>query len=153
MNSQQAISIQTLRSSLCQSLIAAGKTSATEIINEAKALEEYVFGNKASNEVVTINTKAKENTVVGSTVSKTETQTVAIEQPVEEVQVEQTTEQATAPTAEEVKAILMSVAKKNRDALMQILKNFSATKVSDLKEEDYSSVYAAAEQALETNNA
>lgn len=126
----------TWRNAMCQSLIAAGKTSAEEIIAEVSKLETFVFSN-------TINHPAEAKAVqVLEQVQTAETPTEP--EPV----VETEAEVATATyTRDDVKSALMQVAKKSRDDLAAILAKFNVSNISSIKESDFAAVIQLAENA------
>lgn len=144
MTSQQPSTIQTLRSALCQSLIAAGKTAATEIIEEVSALEKFIFGKASVQNVVlaqnTPNTEATSTAPAETAVATAEAESIPADTTV------------TLPTAAEIKTALMAVAKKSREALQGILDTFNVVKVSEIQEADYPRVMQLAEAALENAN-
>lgn len=126
----------TWRNAMCQSLIAAGKTSAEEIIAEVSKLETFVFSN-------TINHPAEAKAVqVLEQVQTAETPTEP--EPVVETEAEVAT---AAYTRDDVKSALMQVAKKSRDDLAAILAKFNVSNISSIKESDFAEVIQLAENA------
>ncbi|GEM_PF-6975215 len=143
---QYTPSVQEIRHSLCSQLIGAGLKTATDIVDTAKAIEDYVFGNKT-----TFVPEAQNST--GET--KTE-KTAAIKQEksaevVAEKQTAGTSEQAQVEFAD-VKAALMRVAKANRDEFLAIMKKFNAATVPAIRPEDFQAVIAEVEK-FEAENA
>lgn len=126
----------TWRNAMCQSLIAAGKTSAEEIIAEVSKLETFVFSNA-------INHPAEAKAVqVLEQVQTAETPTEP--EPVVETEAEVAT---AAYTRDDVKSALMQVAKKSRDDLAAILAKFNVSNISSIKESDFAAVIRLAENA------
>lgn len=126
----------TWRNAMCQSLIAAGKTSAEEIIAEVSKLETFVFSNA-------INHPAEAKAVqVLEQVQTAETPTEP--EPVVETEAEAAT---AAYTRDDVKSALMQVAKKSRDDLAAILSKFNVTNISSIQESDFAEVIQLAENA------
>ena len=124
------------RNAMCQSLIAAGKTSAEEIIAEVSKLETFVFSNA-------INHPAE-----AKAVQVLEQVQTAEAEPVVETVVETEAEAATATyTRDDVKSALMQVAKKSRDDLAAILAKFNVSNISSIKESDFAAVIQLAENA------
>lgn len=128
----------TWRNAMCQSLIAAGKTSAEEIIAEVSKLETFVFSNTISHPA-----EAKAVQVLE------QAQAAEVETPTEpEPVVETEAEAATATyTRDDVKSALMQVAKKSRDDLAAILSKFNVSNISSIKESDFAEVIQLAENA------
>lgn len=141
---------------MCQSLIAAGKTSAEEIIAEVSKLETFVFSNTISHPA-----EAKAVQVLEQA-QAAEVETPTEPEPVVETEAEAATEtQTSAETApaqveenavsfDDVKAALMQVAKKSRTELQEILNHFGAANLSAIQSKDFAEVVRMAEQALET---
>ncbi|WP_168395148.1 hypothetical protein [Acinetobacter indicus] len=133
----------TWRNAMCQSLIAAGKTTAEDIIAEVTKLEDFVFGKQ---------------------VGEAQFEPVLTEAPVASVVEEQSSqvrdelqdaEQTDAPTftADDVKSALMQVAKKSRSELQRILSHFDVANVSAIRPDQYAAVVAMTEETLETADA
>lgn len=122
----------TWRNAMCQSLIAAGKTSAEEIIAEVSKLETFVFSNA-------INHPAE-----AEAVQVLEQVQTAEAEPVAETEVEAAT---ATYTRDDVKSALMQVAKKSRDDLAAILAKFNVSNISSIKESDFAAVIQLAENA------
>ena len=126
----------TWRNEMCQSLIAAGKTSAEEIIAEVSKLETFVFSNA-------INHPAEAKAVqVLEQAQAAEVETPTKSEPVVETEVE-----AVTYTRDDVKSALMQVAKKSRDDLAAILAKFNVSNISSIKESDFAAVIQLAENA------
>lgn len=123
---------------MCQSLIAAGKTSAEEIIAEVSKLETFVFSNTISHPA-----EAKAVQVLE------QAQAAEVETPTEpEPVVETEADAATITyTRDDVKSALMQVAKKSRDDLAAILSKFNVTNISSIQESDFAAVIQLAENA------
>ena len=128
----------TWRNEMCQSLIAAGKTSAEEIIAEVSKLETFVFSNTISHPA-----EAKAVQVLE------QAQAAEVETPTEpEPVVETEADAATITyTRDDVKSALMQVAKKSRDDLAAILSKFNVTNISSIQESDFAAVIQLAENA------
>ena len=128
----------TWRNEMCQSLIAAGKTSAEEIIAEVSKLETFVFSNTISHPA-----EAKAVQVLE------QAQAAEVETPTEpEPVVEAEAVAATVTyTRDDVKSALMQVAKKSRDDLAAILAKFNVTNISSIQESDFAEVIQLAENA------
>lgn len=135
-----------LRTQLCQALIAAGKTDAKSIIGEVTTLEQFIFG---------------ENKTAGSHDEMVEEPKVILAEtqkaPVEEKQTEAVKkvaieDEAQTATFDDVKAALMQVAKKSRSELQDILSHFGAANLSAIQEKDFSAVVSMADSILETAN-
>lgn len=145
--------IQEWRSNICQSLIAAGKTVASEIINEVSALETFVFG---AQKTITLHIVEAEKTSIKRALSdeKTVATTAPAETTVATAEAESIPADTTValPTAAEIKTALMAVAKKSREALQGILDTFNVVKVSEIQEADFPRVMQLAEAALENAN-
>ncbi len=135
--------IQSFRNNLCVSLIVAGLTDANQIISQATALEEFILGNPEKKVTVTI---AQSIPLTTQATPETTQDTVQSEQARDEVADAEITEHEI--TEHEIKNALMAVAKKSRNALYAILKQFNASKVSDLQTSDYPNIMQAADQAL-----
>lgn len=130
----------TWRNAMCQSLIAAGKTSAEEIIAEVSKLETFVFSNTISHPA-----EAKAVQVLE------QAQAAEVETPTEPEPVVETEAEADAATVtytrDDVKSALMQVAKKSRDDLAAILAKFNVTNISSIQESDFAEVIQLAENA------
>ncbi len=130
----------TWRNAMCQSLIAAGKTSAEEIIAEVSKLETFVFSNTISHPA-----EAKAVQVLE------QAQSAEVETPTEPEPVVETEAEAVAATVtytrDDVKSALMQVAKKSRDDLAAILSKFNVSNISSIKESDFAAVIQLAENA------
>ena len=130
----------TWRNAMCQSLIAAGKTSAEEIIAEVSKLETFVFSNTISHPA-----EAKAVQVLE------QAQAAEVETPTEPEPVVETEAEAVAVTVtytrDDVKSALMQVAKKSRDDLAAILAKFNVTNISSIQESDFAEVIQLAENA------
>lgn len=126
----------TWRNAMCQSLIAAGKTSAEEIIAEVSKLETFVFSN-------TINHPAEAKAVQ----VLEQAQAAEVETPTEPEPVVETEAEAVTYTRDDVKSALMQVAKKSRDDLAAILAKFNVSNISSIKESDFAAVIQLAENA------
>ena len=130
----------TWRNAMCQSLIAAGKTSAEEIIAEVSKLETFVFSNTISHPA-----EAKAVQVLE------QAQAAEVETPTEPEPVVETEAEADAATVtytrDDVKSALMQVAKKSRDDLAAILSKFNVTNISSIQESDFAEVIQLAENA------
>lgn len=130
----------TWRNEMCQSLIAAGKTSAEEIIAEVSKLETFVFSNTISHPA-----EAKAVQVLE------QAQAAEVETPTEPEPVVETEAEAVATTVtytrDDVKSALMQVAKKSRDDLAAILSKFNVTNISSIQESDFAEVIQLAENA------
>ena len=126
----------TWRNAMCQSLIAAGKTSAEEIIAEVSKLETFVFSN-------TINHPAEAKAVQ----VLEQAQAAEVETPTEPEPVVETEDEAVTYTRDDVKSALMQVAKKSRDDLAAILAKFNVSNISSIKESDFAAVIQLAENA------
>lgn len=130
----------TWRNAMCQSLIAAGKTSAEEIIAEVSKLETFVFSNTISHPA-----EAKAVQVLE------QAQAAEVETPTEPEPVVETETEAVAATVtytrDDVKSALMQVAKKSRDDLAAILSKFNVTNISSIQESDFAEVIQLAENA------
>ena len=124
----------TWRNAMCQSLIAAGKTSAEEIIAEVSKLETFVFSNTISHPA-----EAKAVQVL-------EQAQAAEPEPVVETEAEAVAATVTY-TRDDVKSALMQVAKKSRDDLAAILSKFNVTNISSIQESDFAEVIQLAENA------
>lgn len=146
----------TLRTQLCQALIAAGKTDATSIIGEVTALEQFIYGDVRNAEVNTvIDQTAKAEAKKAVTKAVEETAQISEEQPAQardEIQDPEKTSEISV-SFDEVKSALMQVAKRNRDKLIEILGKFGTDKVNALKEADYSAVLKLADEFLGVANA
>lgn len=98
--------------------------------------------------------KAVENTApVIKAAAETAVEVEQSSQARDELQDAETTEAKAAPTADDVKAALMAVAKKSRNDVQKILQHFGAANLSGLKADDYEQVIKMAEEALETTDA
>lgn len=130
----------TWRNAMCQSLIAAGKTSAEEIIAEVSKLETFVFSNTISHPA-----EAKAVQVLE------QAQAAEVETPTEPEPVVETEAEVVAATVtytrDDVKSALMQVAKKSRDDLAAILAKFNVTNISSIQESDFAEVIQLAENA------
>lgn len=126
------------RNAMCQSLIAAGKTSAEEIIAEVSKLETFVFSNAISHPA-----EAKAVQVLEQA-QAAEDETLTEPEPVVETEAEAAT---AAYTRDDVKSALMQVAKKSRDDLAAILAKFNVSNISSIKESDFAAVIQLAENA------
>lgn len=130
----------TWRNAMCQSLIAAGKTSAEEIIAEVSKLETFVFSNTISHPA-----EAKAVQVLE------QAQAAEVETPTEPEPVVETEAEVVAATItytrDDVKSALMQVAKKSRDDLAAILAKFNVTNISSIQESDFAEVIQLAENA------
>ena len=124
------------RNAMCQSLIAAGKTSAEEIIAEVSKLETFVFSNTISHPA-----EAKAVQVLE------QAQAAEVETPTEPEPVVETEAEAVTYTRDDVKSALMQVAKKSRDDLAAILSKFNVSNISSIKESDFAEVIQLAENA------
>ncbi|MGR2920767.1 hypothetical protein [Acinetobacter sp. 1125_18A] len=152
MPQQYSPSVQEIRHSLCSQLIGAGLKTAPEIVDTAKAIEDYVFGTK-STFVPEAQTSTKE---AKTTTSKTEKKDAVKQEKTTEVVAEQeatteTTEQSKIEPAD-VKAALMRVAKADRDAFLAIMAKFNAPNVPAIQPEDFQAVIAEVEK-FEAENA
>ena len=155
MPQQYTPSVQEIRHSLCSQLIGAGLKTAPEIVDTAKAIEDYVFGTK-STFVPEAQTSTKETKTTAKTEKKAEikqekTTEVVAEQETTAAEKEETTEQPKIEPAD-VKAALMRVAKANRDAFLAIMAKFNAPNVPAIKPEDFQAVIAEVEK-FEAENA
>lgn len=130
----------TWRNAMCQSLIAAGKTSAEEIIAEVSKLETFVFSNTNSHPA-----EAKAVQVLEQA-QATEVETPTEPEPVVETEAEAVAATVTY-TRDDVKSALMQVAKKSRDDLAAILSKFNVTNISSIQESDFAEVIQLAENA------
>lgn len=126
----------TWRNEMCQSLIAAGKTSAEEIIAEVSKLETFVFSNAINHPA-----EAKAVQVLE------QAQAAEVETPTESEPVVETEVEAVTYTRDDVKSALMQVAKKSRDDLAAILAKFNVSNISSIKESDFAAVIQLAENA------
>lgn len=126
----------TWRNEMCQSLIAAGKTSAEEIIAEVSKLETFVFSNTISHPA-----EAKAVQVLE------QAQAAEVETPTEPEPVVEAVAATVTYTRDDVKSALMQVAKKSRDDLAAILSKFNVTNISSIQESDFAEVIQLAENA------
>ena len=126
----------TWRNAMCQSLIAAGKTSAEEIIAEVSKLETFVFSNTVSHSA-----EAKAVQVLE------QAQAAKVETPTEPEPVVEAVAATVTYTRDDVKSALMQVAKKSRDDLAAILAKFNVTNISSIQESDFAEVIQLAENA------
>lgn len=151
MPQQYTPSVQEIRHSLCSQLIGAGLKTAPEIVDTAKAIEDYVFGTKS-----TFVPEAQTSTKETKTTAKIEKKAEVKQEKITEVVAEQeaTTETTEQPKIEpaDVKAALMRVAKANRDAFLAIMAKFNAPNVPAIKPEDFQAVIAEVEK-FEAENA
>ncbi|MHA3063109.1 hypothetical protein [Acinetobacter sp. ANC 4641] len=134
---------QQFRHEVCLALIASGVTSGKDIIPTATAIENFVFGKEDTPvtekaiEISEQKSAQEDNAVVEQIIKKAESVTEVAEQ----------TEEAKV-TFDEVKAVLMQVAKRNRGQLIEILAKFGTDKVNALNEADYSAVIKLADEVL-----
>lgn len=130
----------TWRNAMCQSLIAAGKTSAEEIIAEVSKLETFVFSNTISHPAEAKAVQVLEQAQAAEAETPTEPEPV--------VETEAEADAATVTyTRDDVKSALMQVAKKSRDDLAAILAKFNVTNISSIQESDFAEVIQLAENA------
>ncbi|UUS56283.1 hypothetical protein MST16_09090 [Acinetobacter sp. YH16040_T] len=135
-----------LRTQLCQALIAAGKTDAKSIIGEVTTLEQFIFGEYKT-------AGSHDGMVEEPKVILAETQKApAEEKQTEAVKKVAIEDEAQTATFDDVKAALMQVAKKSRSELQDILNHFGAANLSAIQEKDFSAVVSMADSILETAN-
>lgn len=150
---QYTPSVQEIRHSLCSQLIGAGLKTATDIVDTAKAIEEYVFGAKP--EMQNARTSAAQSTK--SKEAKVEEASVGSDPTPETKTTEQkTVEEKQTETAQysfdDVKAALMRVAKRDREALKDILDQLGAANVPAIAESSYPQAMKLVEE-FEAQNA
>lgn len=148
---QYTPSVEEIRHSLCSQLIGAGLKTAADIVDTAKAIEEYVFGAKPEMQNARTgagqSTKSKEvkEASVGSDPTP---ETKAIEQKA----VEETQTETAQYSFDDVKAALMRVAKRDREALKGILDQLGAANVPAIAESSYPQAMKLVEE-FEAQNA
>jgi len=148
--SQYVPSVQEIRHSLCSQLIGAGLKTATDIVDTAKAIEEYVFGAKPEMQNARTgagqSTKSKEAKKEAPVDSNLTPDTKTTEQKaVEETQTAQY-------SFDDVKAALMRVAKRDREALKGFLDQLGAANVPAIAESSYPQAMKLVEE-FEAKNA
>lgn len=134
---QHATSIQEVRHSLCSQLIGAGLKTGAEIVGNAKAIEEYIFGTDAQ-------PKAEMQTIGAAQAKQTKSEEPKTEA-VTEAEVA-TGEKQSQYTMDDVKAILLRVAKRDRDALKKILETVGAPNLPAIDPSAYPQVMQLAEE-------
>lgn len=146
--------MQQWRSAICEQLIKAGLTDSKNIVSEASNIESYVFGESKTAEA---KPEIKNAEVKTSKLVKTETvkaEPVEEVKPTETAQVEEAIQTeavdaaTTAITEKEVKDTCLAVAKKDRAALLKILKDVGVTTVAAIPTDKYTAVIKACEKAL-----
>ena len=146
-------SVEEIRHSLCSQLIGAGLKTATDIVDNAKALEEYIFGAKpemqntrtgAAQSTKTKNAKVEEASVGSDPTPETKT--------TEQKAVEETQTETAQYSFDDVKAALMRVAKRDREALKGFLDQLGAANVPAIAESSYPQAMKLVEE-FEAQNA
>lgn len=150
---QYVPSVQEIRHSLCSQLIGAGLKTATDIVDTAKAIEEYVFGAKpemqnartgAAQSTKSKEAKKEEAPVDSNLTPETKT--------TEQKAVEETQTETAQYSFDDVKAALMRVAKRDREALKGVLDQLGAANVPAIAESSYPQAMKLVEE-FEAQNA
>lgn len=139
---QHIPSAQEVRHSLCSQLIGAGLKTGAEIVGNAKTIEAYIFGADTQTNAKTQTTGAAQSKQTKSEEPKTE---AVVEQSNAEAEVA-TGEEQSQYTMDDVKAILLRVAKRDRDALKKILDAVNAPNLPAIDPCAYPQVMKLAEE-------